>query len=181
MERERRSEGDRMKRVWVDFSVVYASQRTRPATVAPVCLFNSDRGLRWRRGGGLFCGKWQNVLIEEKPCLLSSHSDTIKTIRKRKEETARLFCSGAPATFGRVISWDSSTQDISRTAWGRLTTCPAFPGTTSQSSSPGRGSTDTGHCLRWRGSPASSHCWNPLTVCIKWMERESQRQRGNKD
>lgn len=33
-------------------------------------------------GGGVCVGgvKWQNVLIEEKPCLLSSYSDTIKQL-----------------------------------------------------------------------------------------------------
>lgn len=63
-------------------SVLFMPLREQGLSLCPVCLFKADRG--WNsEGRGVFCVggvKWQNVLIQKKPCLLSSHSDTIKQL-----------------------------------------------------------------------------------------------------
>lgn len=47
-----------------------------------------------------------------------------------------------------------------------------FPATTSCGNSLCRGSTDTGHFLRWKGSPASSHYQNPPSKSIRTTEMQ---------
>lgn len=86
-EKRRRSEGSETVTGWRESgltSVLFMPLREQGLSLCPMCLFDADRG--WYRGGrGVFCVggvKWQNVLIEKKPCLLSSYSDTIKQLRE---------------------------------------------------------------------------------------------------
>lgn len=106
----------------------------------------------WGGRGGLFTKLYYSALVE---------SDIMR----------RLYTWGITQHYGTFLPLCYGGR-LSLVSMGP----PEFPVTTSYSNSRGHCSTDTGHCLRWKGSPASSHSQNPPS---KRREKEPEQKRWN--
>lgn len=120
------------------------------------------------------CAHWRGKHV-------SSSSGTIKQLAGRAGHKAWLCCSSdimrrlcAPGVTQRngstsLLLFSTLPPPFVHAAL-HLTDCGKFPVTTSRSNSLCRCSTDTGHCLRWKGSPASNPCGNPASEGISVRE-----------
>lgn len=192
IERARRRERDRMKSLAWPLCCLCLLEN-KACHCAPPVIVSYRQWLRWRgeggmEGAGLFSVggvKWQNVLIEKKPCLLSFYSDTIKQLEEGCSQSLIILLHWV-LPFGEWYHEAALSRGITKHFEGKWSTEPqwmlisslkilliygSYLVPSSKSYSPCHCSTDTGHCLLWRESPASSHFQNPPSIYIKHGEK----------
>lgn len=182
--RERKREmvvEDRMKRGRLDLCCLCLFENKACHCALCACSGQTEAEMADRKGAAVAeCAHWRG-----KQCLILVRHN--KTIRGRAGHKAWLFCSsdimrwlctpGVTQRDGSLLCY--IPPPCHRPLLGRLpfvdsaldlTDRGKFPVTTSCSNSLCRCSTDTGHCLRWKGSPASSPCRNPASERIRARE-----------
>lgn len=166
--------------------------REQGLSLCPVYLFNAERGWDGGEGGGCWrcvvtdCAHWGETMSA---LILLWHKKTIVggwVVVVGGLFTKLYYSALVSSPIWRVISWDGSIHEASHSTMGCFYHCatvgdfifsedgaPEFPVMTSYSNSRGHCSTDTGRCLQWKGSPASSHSQNPPSkrIAKEWEQK----------